>query len=37
LEFDPVLGFPTRIILESKPDILDGGSATYARSVAPIP
>jgi Family of unknown function (DUF6174) len=37
LEFDPALGFPTRIIRQAKPNILDGGSATYARSVAPIP
>ena len=36
VEFDPLLGFPTRIIRHPKPDILDGGSVTYARSVAPI-
>ena len=37
VQFDPVLGFPTRIVFQAKPDILDGGSATYARNVAPIP
>jgi len=37
VEFDPELGFPTRVMFEAKPDILDGGSATYLRSVAPIP
>jgi hypothetical protein len=37
VQFDPVLGFPTDIVFQPKPHVLDGGSATYARSVAPIP
>jgi len=37
VEFDPVLGFPTRIVFQTRPNILDGGSETNARSVAPIP
>ena len=37
VEFDPGLGFPTRVLFDAKPDILDGGSATYLRSVASIP
>jgi len=37
VEFDPVLGYPTRITFDPKPDILDGGSATYLRSMTPMP
>jgi hypothetical protein len=37
VEFDPVLGYPTRVTFAAKPDILDGGSATYLRSVSSMP
>ena len=35
VEFDPALGFPTRVVFQTKPDILDGGISTYVRNVGP--
>ena len=35
VEFDPVLGHPTLVVFQTKPDILDGGSSTYVRNVGP--
>ena len=36
-EYDPQLGYPTFIRLVAEPNIADGGSAHYARNVAPLP
>jgi len=36
-EYDPQLGYPTLIRFVAEPNIADGGSAHYARNVAPLP
>lgn len=36
-EYDPQLGYPTFIRFVAEPHIADGGSAHYARNVAPLP
>ena len=37
VEYDQQLGFPTRVRFIAKPDILDGGSASYLRNAGPVP
>ena len=37
VEFDHQLGFPTHVSFITKPDILDGGSASYLRNAGPLP
>ena len=37
VEYDQQLGFPTRVRFIAKPDILDGGSASYLRNAGPLP
>jgi len=37
VEYDQQLGFPTRVRFITKPDILDGGSASYLRNAGPLP
>lgn len=36
LEFDPVLGFPTRVEWLSKPNILDAGATYFLRNARPV-
>jgi len=36
-EYDPQLGYPTLVRFVAEPNIADGGSAHYARNVAPLP